>query len=279
MVNVSRENRRYGRVIIERGLRVSMRSIGSEASYNMETRNVSDTGFFLRFEKPGRFPFTPSSIMEVWLTLEEGSTIFFNGKMTRVVHPEEAVLLDTEPGIAIKIIQIEKEEENILREFIRKKATENEENDTGVAPAAVQKEDQEVAAVLEADTFSSGQEEEAATPPKRKATRRKTPTTKKKTTTRRKKASSKKTSSKKAADVEEKVAEQVLPPPVQVAASPTELPPPKQTIMSAEVVLPPPVQEIKPPARVPPPPEQVVPTEDHILAEQSTFPDKEEKAG
>ena len=126
MVNVSRENRRFGRVIMDKGLRVSMRSIGSEASYNMETRNVSDTGFFLRFEKPGRFPFTPSSIMEVWLTLEEGSTIFFNGRMTRVVHPEEAVSLDTEPGIAIRIIQIEKEEENILRDFIRKKALEKE---------------------------------------------------------------------------------------------------------------------------------------------------------
>ncbi len=131
MVNISRENRRYGRVIIEKGLRVAMRSIGSETSYNMETRNVSDTGFFLRFEKPGRFPFTPSSIMEVWLTLEEGSTIFFNGKMTRVVYPEEAVSLETEPGIAIKIIQIEQEEENVLREFIRKKAVENEAKDRG----------------------------------------------------------------------------------------------------------------------------------------------------
>ena len=252
MVNVSRENRRYGRVIIEGGLRVSMRSIGSEASYNMETRNVSDTGFFLRFEKPGRFPFTPSSVMEVWLTLEEGNTIFFNGKMTRVVHPEEAVLLETEPGIAIRIIQIEKDEENVLREFIRKKAVENEDKDQSLAEATQQEEDR---AEVEAST------------PKRKATRRKTATTKKKTTTRRKKAASAKrpANDEKAAEGEGKVAEQVIPPPVQVA-------------MSAEVVLPSPVPATKSPALVPPRPEPVVPTEDDSSAEQSAFPDKAEKA-
>ena len=124
-VVVNRENRRYGRIKIAKGLRVAMRSIGSEISYNMETHNVSDTGFFLNFEKPGRFPFTPASIMEVWLELEHEQTIFFNGKMTRVVYPEEASA-DNEAGIAIKIVQIEKDEENALRDFIRKKAIENE---------------------------------------------------------------------------------------------------------------------------------------------------------
>ena len=122
---VNRENRRYGRIKIAKGLRVAMRSIGSEISYNMETHNVSDTGFFLNFEKPGRFPFTPASIMEVWLELEHEQTIFFNGKMTRVVYPEEASA-DNEAGIAIKIVQIEKDEETALRDFIRNKAIENE---------------------------------------------------------------------------------------------------------------------------------------------------------
>lgn len=122
---VNRENRRYGRIKIAKGLRVAMRSIGSEISYNMETHNVSDTGFFLNFEKPGRFPFTPASIMEVWLELEHEQTIFFNGKMTRVVYPEEASA-DNEAGIAIKIVQIEKDEESALRDFIRNKAIENE---------------------------------------------------------------------------------------------------------------------------------------------------------
>lgn len=134
---VNRENRRYGRIKIAKGLRVAMRSIGSEISYNMETHNVSDTGFFLNFEKPGRFPFTPASIMEVWLELEHEQTIFFNGKMTRVVYPEEASA-DNEAGIAIKIVQIEKDEENVLRDFIRKKAIENEtknKSTTNVTPS------------------------------------------------------------------------------------------------------------------------------------------------
>lgn len=131
---VNRENRRYGRVTVEKGVRVSLRSIGSEVSYDMETFNISDTGFFLKFEKPGRFPFGPSSIMEVWLELEKDNTVFFNGKMTRVVYPEEAITPDIEPGIAIRIIQIDKGEENLLREFIRKKALENEANGSGHRP-------------------------------------------------------------------------------------------------------------------------------------------------
>ena len=216
MVNVSRENRRFGRVIMDKALRVSMRSIGSEASYNMETRNVSDTGFFLRFEKPGRFPFTPSSIMEVWLTLEEGSTIFFNGRMTRVVHPEEAVSLDTEPGIAIRIIQIEKEEENTLREFIRKKAMENEANAQSNVPHLLSKDEG-------IDMLSVSVQEEKAAGSKKK-TRRKA--TKKKTTT-----SSKARSRKKAASVEQVVSIETvtndndnvpLPPEVEKVASKEE---------------------------------------------------------
>ena len=225
MVNVSRENRRYGRVIIEKGLRVSMRSIGSEASYNMETRNVSDTGFFLRFEKPGRFPFTPSSIMEVWLTLEEGSTIFFNGKMTRVVHPEEAISLETEPGIAIKIIQIEKDEENILREFIRKKAMENEGKAKTSSSSQQTEAKQEAESV--AETAEASQQKASSKKVSSKKTSGKKASSKKASS---KKASSKKASGKKASSKKASSAGQDLPmvdtPPEQVAM-PT-LPPPVQ---------------------------------------------------
>ena len=117
-VNVNRENRRFGRVAIEQGLHVTMNSIGSEVKYNMETKDISDTGFFLDFEKPGRFPFTPASIMEVWLELEKDNTVFFNGKMTRVVFPDAAS--EEKPGIAIRIVQIDSSAENTLREFIKK---------------------------------------------------------------------------------------------------------------------------------------------------------------
>ncbi len=245
MVNVSRENRRYGRVIIENGLRVSMRSIGSEASYNMETRNVSDTGFFLRFEKPGRFPFTPSSIMEVWLTLEEGSTIFFNGKMTRVVHPEEAVSSDAEPGIAVKIIQIEKDEENILREFIRKKAMENESKGKPLAEA-MQEGEKSGPSVSKRKT-----KKKTATASSKKVVSKKVVSKKvssKKVSSKQavsekivsKKISSKKISSKKISSKQdvaggEKPTESVLSPPVPIKSLTAVPPPPPKPVSSPEM--------------------------------------------
>jgi hypothetical protein len=120
----NRENRRTQRVILKKPLRVVMGSIGANIRYDMETKNVSITGFFLEFEKPGRFPFTPSSIMEVWLELEKNKTIFFNGKMARVVLPDDPRVNETGPGIAIKIVQIDKENENSLKAFIDKKLSE-----------------------------------------------------------------------------------------------------------------------------------------------------------
>ncbi len=79
-----------------------MGSIGSQMRYELETRNLSVNGFFLAFDKPGRFPFTPSSIMEIWLELTDDETIFFNGKMARVVHKEDPAAKEDGPGIAVK---------------------------------------------------------------------------------------------------------------------------------------------------------------------------------
>lgn len=124
MVNVNRDNRRFSRVTIEQGLQVEMNSIGSDIKYTMETKNISDTGFFLDFERPGRFPFTPASIMEVWLKLEENNKVFFNGKMTRVVYPDET----TRPGVAIRIVQIDSSAETALREFIKKTVLSKEQH-------------------------------------------------------------------------------------------------------------------------------------------------------
>lgn len=113
-----RENRKVTRIILEKPLRVQLCSIGAQVKYSLETKNVSHTGFFLQFDKPGRFPFNESSIMEVWLELAPGSTIFFNGKMARVVRAGDPAVQETGTGIAIKIVQIGSEEEKILREFI-----------------------------------------------------------------------------------------------------------------------------------------------------------------
>ncbi len=113
-----KDSRKTGRVRFNQPLKVIIRSIGAEATYDLETRNISYTGFFLDFEKPGRFPFTNASIMEIWITLESDLTIFFNGKMTRKVFPTDSAALDTGPGIAVRIIQIDSKNERLLSEFI-----------------------------------------------------------------------------------------------------------------------------------------------------------------
>lgn len=128
-----RENRSHVRVKLDRPLKVVMGSIGADIRYELVTRNVSLTGFFLDFDKPGRFPFTPASIMEVWLELEPGVTIFFNGKMARVVLPSEASGEDTGPGIAIKIVQIDHKNDQVLKDFITSKSPKAQRNSGAVA--------------------------------------------------------------------------------------------------------------------------------------------------
>jgi hypothetical protein len=108
-------------------LRVIMGSIGAEVRYDLQTRDISNKGFFLDFKSPGRFPFTPSSIMEIWLELEEGNTIFFNGKMARVVYPSDHLARESGPGIAVRIVQIERDQEKALLEYIGRKVDESDD--------------------------------------------------------------------------------------------------------------------------------------------------------
>lgn len=124
--------RRNIRLRLQEPLRVVMGSIGADVRYDLMSRNVSYNGFFLDFEKPGRFPFTAASIMEVWLELEPGNTIFFNGKMARVVYPTDEAALDTGPGIAVRIVQIDAKNDNILREYIDRKIRELEKKSEAV---------------------------------------------------------------------------------------------------------------------------------------------------
>lgn len=128
-----RENRRVIRLKLGAPLRVVMGSIGADVRYDLLTRNISTTGFFLDFEKPGRFPFTAASIMEVWLELEPGNSIFFNGKMARVVYPNDPQAVETGPGIGIRIVQIDSKNDGVLREFIDRKLAEQQDKTTGAA--------------------------------------------------------------------------------------------------------------------------------------------------
>ena len=128
-----RENRRVIRLKLGAALNVVMGSIGADVRYDLLTRNISTTGFFLDFEKPGRFPFTAASIMEVWLELETGNSIFFNGKMARVVYPNDPQAIETGPGIGIRIVQIDTKNDGILREFIDRKLSEQQDKNDGAA--------------------------------------------------------------------------------------------------------------------------------------------------
>lgn len=128
-----KESRKNGRIKLNDQLQVVIRSIGADVRYDMVSRNISHTGFFLDFEKPGRFPFTAASIMEIWLELEEGNTIFFNGKMARVVFPQDEAAKETGPGIAVRIVMIDAKNEKALFEFIDRKSKESQDKANNVA--------------------------------------------------------------------------------------------------------------------------------------------------
>ena len=119
----SKDNRKVFRVKLEKPLKVVMGSIGADVKYDLVTNDISPNGFFLDFEAPGRFPFNPSSIMEVWLSLDGGDQVFFNGKMARVVYPATDGEDKGRPGIAIRIVQINNEEEKKLLNFIEAKGS------------------------------------------------------------------------------------------------------------------------------------------------------------
>ena len=126
MSEARRENRKMVRLILDHPLTVSIASLGADIRYELKTRNVSYTGFFLDFEKPGRFPFTAASIMEIWIELEPGERIFFNGKMVRKVMPGDPGSEITGPGIAVRIIQMDSKTEQKLKEFIDRKIAEKQ---------------------------------------------------------------------------------------------------------------------------------------------------------
>lgn len=132
-MSTRKESRKNLRVKLKSALRVVMGSIGAEVRYDVTTRNISHTGFFLDFEKPGRFPFTPASILEIWIEFEAGIGVFFNGKMARVVYPGEDRAKETGPGIAVRIIQIDAKNEKMLHEFIDRKVKESNDKKIHVA--------------------------------------------------------------------------------------------------------------------------------------------------
>jgi hypothetical protein len=113
----SRENRRVVRVTLGAPIKVVIGSLGSQVRYDMQTQNVSNTGLFLDYERPSRFPFNSSTILEVWVEVTPDRVLFFNGKVARTVKNGETTSTGGS-GIGIHIVQMDKEMEAAWREFI-----------------------------------------------------------------------------------------------------------------------------------------------------------------
>jgi endonuclease YncB( thermonuclease family) len=118
MAAAPKENRRTARMRLDEPMHVTINSMGDAVPYETSTRNVSQSGFFLEYDRPSRFPFNHASILEVRLKFPDGQQIFFNGKVARVVNADDPGAKDTGSGIGIKIVQIDAKAENVLRSFL-----------------------------------------------------------------------------------------------------------------------------------------------------------------
>lgn len=125
------ESARNAALHLDQPLHVVVGSIGSDVRYELETKDITARGFFLESSTPGRFHFTMSSIVEVWIELGSDLTVFFNAKIARITESSEAMEESrtddsATPGIQFRIIQIEPEEEKKLTDFVAAKVAEDE---------------------------------------------------------------------------------------------------------------------------------------------------------
>lgn len=123
---VSKERRKFDRVTLETKNKASITSLGSTLHYSLETLNISKRGLYFSCKNPERFPFSTSSIMEVSLDIGDGKKIFFNAKPVRFYSPLDNEASLWGPGLAVRIIQISKEEDLKLDLFLEKIAKQQE---------------------------------------------------------------------------------------------------------------------------------------------------------
>ena len=114
----TRDLRRTVQAKLENSLDVVVGSIGSGIRYNLKTCNLSSDGFFLEFSNPNRFPFTDSTMLEVWLKLRDNEVVFFNGKIVRTVLEGDEGFEETGPGLSVRIIQIATDHQTVMEDFI-----------------------------------------------------------------------------------------------------------------------------------------------------------------
>lgn len=129
-----KNKRTHTRIELKEPLNVKIASIGGSIQYDLVTKDVSYYGFFLGFDEPARFPFQSSSILEIRLELPTKEIVFFNGKIARVVFPGlEGDKPATVPGIAIRIVQMDKLHEKMFENFIHSVAPNIEKKTRSIA--------------------------------------------------------------------------------------------------------------------------------------------------
>ena len=125
---VGRDLRKSRRINLSQKINIKLGSVGSDMKYQLTAKNISSVGFFLEFAEPHRFPFNSASLMEVWIDLTDKDQIFFNGKLARVVYPEDDLASISGAGIGIKIVQISPEHQQVLDDFIVAHAGEEDDD-------------------------------------------------------------------------------------------------------------------------------------------------------
>ena len=128
----NKRDRRVTRVQLDEGIKVVLCSIGSQTTFDLMTRDISISGFFIEYDSPARFPCSPSDVLEIWLQLTETEQVFFNGQVARRVFSREDTGADP-AGIAIKIVKVDEKNERILASFIHDKGLEIHKNSEIVA--------------------------------------------------------------------------------------------------------------------------------------------------
>lgn len=128
----SSEKRRMIRIQVKRQLRAYIKSVGSHVKHEFETIDVSVNGLLLHSPRTRRYPFSEATLLEVWLQLddEDKTVIFFNAKVARSFEDKKD---DGRLNFGLRIIQIEKGQEERLVRYIDENRSDSETDEVAMA--------------------------------------------------------------------------------------------------------------------------------------------------
>ena len=95
-------------------LRLIAQLIGNNQRYQYHTENISASGLLIHHEGKKSSTFNSHSILEVWLEIAEETHVFFLAKYVRKA---------SQHSFAIKIVDIDKKNEEMYRSFLDHLAT------------------------------------------------------------------------------------------------------------------------------------------------------------